>query len=165
MLYIKGSIDSAKVDQSRYPPAEREKALAVLDLNGCSIRKTSQKTGVSRPTLSEWLKSRPNDSMEEVRRKEREKFIKSAWSVVHKGINVLEKKISQGELKDVATTIAILVDKIHLLQKTEVMLELTETRQRKMAVSSLSDEQLHHLLTAFQRNKQSSESNSNQSDA
>jgi len=134
---------------SRYSYTERDKELArvLYEMNEGKLLETAETIGVNPGTLRKWVESHPSDKeLEEERKKQRNRFIQEAWEVIHDGLSLLKKRLPQGNLKEIATIVAILVDKIHILQKVEASVKVSESLNRSISISTMSDEQLHQLL-------------------
>ena len=114
---------------NRYGEQDRELARLIYELNGGRLSNTAQKIGVDAKVLKQWLEKQSGE-LEEARKKEREKFVRNAWQVIHRGVDLLKQRLPEGNLKEIATIVAILVDKIAILQRVESTLKLTETHEK-----------------------------------
>lgn len=96
---------------------DRAEALAALDANGGNVSRTAQALGVPRKTLAEWRDGRTNPEVAELRQEKKAGLADRLETIAHKLADSLPDKINQAELKDAATSLGIIVDKMRLLRE------------------------------------------------
>ena len=133
-------------------PKEKEEILATFDTTG-KIKTVARKFNRSQGGVKYAIQNRFNDGLEEARRKQRERFVKEAWDVVMQGLEKLREKLDSASVREIASAIGMLLDKINTMSGTELKLTLMEQQQKVLEISRLSDEELDRLL-----NQTSSES-------
>ena len=136
----------------RMSPKEKEEILATFDTTG-KVQAVARKFNRSPSGVKYTIQNRFNDGLEEARRKQRERFVKEAWDVVMQGLEKLREKLDSASVREIASAIGMLLDKINTMSGTELKLTLMEQQQKVLEISRLSDEELDRLL-----NQTSSES-------
>jgi len=136
----------------RVSPKEKEEILAAFDTTG-KVQTVARKFNRSPSGVKYTIQNRFNDGLEEARRKQRERFVKEAWDVVMQGLEKLREKLDSASVREIASAIGMLLDKINTMSGTELKLTLMEQQQKVLEISRLSDEELDRLL-----NQTSSES-------
>jgi len=131
-----------------YSLQEKKEALRQLALNG-NLSKTAQATGIPIPTLYRWRDEESQDSMDP-QAKNLEKFVKNAWKNIHslnspKFVKDLKvQALKKGHLKEVFTSISILVDKMTILARLQV--QSSKKAKSDELLKNLTLEEIDNLI-------------------
>jgi len=120
--------------------------LATYDTTG-AIKTVARQFDRSTRGVRQTIEKRFEDGLEEARRRQREKFVKEAWTIVMQGLERLREKLDDASVREIASAVGMLLDKIKVMSETESKLTLIEQQQKILAVSRLSDEELDRLLS------------------
>jgi hypothetical protein len=110
------------VGKRQYSDNDKAVALATLDANGGDVRKTAKTLKMPESTLSDWSKNRGvNKEVTEIRdvkKKElSEKLADVAWALTENLQTRADSELSiLVPMKDIATSLGIVVDKMQLLK-------------------------------------------------
>jgi hypothetical protein len=124
--------------QRRYSDEIKRSTLVILQSNGGNLTETANQTGIPIQTIFSWREgSGIHDAVLQGMDQRRRELASFMGKVVAKALNMLPYKLEKAGVKDTALAVAILVDKMQLLQNqpTEII-----------AKEKMSDEQLFGRL-------------------
>ena len=98
----------------KYSDDIKEKAYALYAING-SYAETSRAIGVPHNTIQKWIKEKPPDEFEELRRENKQNFIEQAGEIIDLALQRLKNEISDEDtvipVNHLTTVIGTLYDK------------------------------------------------------
>lgn len=113
----KGAKGREPARKRRYSDEDKATALAALDANGGNVLKTARALKIPHKTLDEWAKGRNQvPEVADLRNEKKGELSARYEAVIHELVDVLADKRANASLKDVATAIGILTDKMQLLR-------------------------------------------------
>lgn len=129
----------------RYSDNDKALALAALDANGGDVRKTAKTLRMPESTLSDWSKNRGvNKEVTEIREVKKKELSEKLGEVAYKLTdNLLIRAESELSIlvpmKDVATSLGIVVDKMQLLkgEPTSINKNLSDEERAERAAKIL----------------------------
>jgi transposase-like protein len=132
----------------RYSDNDKALALATLDANGGDVRKTAKTLKMPESTLSDWSKNRGvNKEVTEIREVKKKELSEKLEEVAYKLTDNLmiraESELSiLVPMKDVATSLGIVVDKMQLLKgkPTSINENLPREQKRKRVKEFLQEQ-------------------------
>jgi hypothetical protein len=130
---------SKKPTKRQYSDNDKALALATLDANGGDVRKTAKTLKMPESTLSDWSKNRGvNKEVTEIREVKKKELSERLEDVAYKLTdNLMIRADSELSIlvpmKDIATSLGIVVDKMQLLkgEPTAITKELLSTEERE----------------------------------
>jgi transposase-like protein len=130
-----------KRGKRQYSDSDKALALATLDANGGDVRKTAKTLKMPESTLSDWSKNRGvNKEVTEIREVKKKELSEKLEEVAYKLTDNLmiraESELSiLVPMKDVATSLGIVVDKMQLLKgkPTSINKNLTDEERAERA--------------------------------
>lgn len=93
----------------KYSDEVKEKAYALYAVNG-NLQETSKIIGVPANTISGWLKTKPPDKFDELRNKNKQRFIDEAGKLIEKGMTLIDRRFTRALLDE--ETINNIIDTI-----------------------------------------------------
>lgn len=78
----------------KYSDEVKEKAYALYAVNG-NLQETSKIIGVPANTISGWLKTKPPDKFDELRNKNKQRFIDEAGKLIEKGMTLIDRRFTR----------------------------------------------------------------------
>lgn len=127
----------------QYSDSDKAAVLVALDANAGNVAKTSKQLGIPRQTIQEWSHNRNvNNEVPNLRQIKKEELSVRFEHAVHEMVDVLPSKRGKASLKDVATAIGILTDKMQLLKgkPTSINESLTPEQKRERVKEVLKEE-------------------------
>ena len=122
----------------KYPPEIKEKAIALLTVNG-NAAETARQLGIPESTVDTWLKKLRSgaddmaDEFAELRAKKKQEFVRSAWKNIELATKILTKRLSRA-LDEEEKVDSLLIDEVEELSKEE-----RKTLLRKVSALKVED--------------------------
>lgn len=129
-----------------YTAEEKESTLLQLALNAGNIRRTAKETGIPKTTVERW-KNEDLKAFMELQKLQTQKFFEDAWRNIHE-LNkpelirdLIVKAKAKGELKQIVSSIAILLDKMAALTRAQnIANQLPDEKEKEKQSSALDPE-------------------------
>jgi transposase-like protein len=102
------------VAKRRYSDEEKAEALATLEANDGNIHKTAQDTGIPWGTLKRWVEAQ--DQFTHLREQKKSDLAQRLEEIARELADAMPDKIQAATLQQVATSMAIAIDKMQLLR-------------------------------------------------
>jgi transposase-like protein len=143
------------VPKRRYSDEEKAAALATLDANGGNIAETQRQIGIPYRTLANWAAEERNGTMhEDVANLGNIKKIDLAQrleEIARELADAMPDKIERANLQQVATSMAIAIDKMQLLRGAPTSITDISIEQRAERIERMTEDEravLAHQLGA-----------------
>lgn len=134
--YLAKGEGMAKKKDVRYSDREREQAYALWAVCG-NVTEVSERLGIPRTTVSEWLKKAPSDDLSELRRRQKEIFIADAWRVIGDAQEVLRRRLERALSQEDA--IDAIIDEVMDTPDTELSRDAKNSLIKKLTVLRCDD--------------------------
>jgi uncharacterized protein YjcR len=126
----------AKGKNVHYGDREKEQAFALYAVSG-NITEVAERLGIPRTTISTWIKNASPDELEELRRKQKERFIAEAWSIIGDAQSIIRRRMGRALLSEDA--IDELVYEVENSSDEEISREEKAALIRKLRAISCED--------------------------
>lgn len=100
----------------RYSDEEKAEALAALDANDGDVRKTARSLAIPYTTLREWVTHQQHDAVTNIRTQKKSDLAQRLEEIARELADAMPDKIQAANLQQVATSMAIAIDKMQLLR-------------------------------------------------
>lgn len=129
--------------RKKYTEQDKALALATLDANAGSLRKTSEQLRIPVATLDDWSKGRTvTPKIEQLRTENKIELSEKLDNIAHLLADAIPAKIDRASLLQASTSLAIAIDKMRLLREQPTQINqnnvnLTESERTERITSIL----------------------------
>lgn len=120
----------------KYPPAVREKALALLATND-NVIEVAKEMGLPEGTVRTWaLQAVDDDDFNELRTRKKQEFINNAWAAIEKGLKLAIRRVATAHDKEKEIN--------RIIEELQGDTKLSE-KNKKTLINKLKSLQVHNL--------------------